>query len=70
MICQRCAKERDGIHTCTPSKLVRKLEQQRDELLEALKAAVQWASPMQEAPKEVRPDWFDQARTAIAKVKP
>jgi len=38
MICQRCAKDRDGIHTCTPSDLVRKLEQQRDELLAALES--------------------------------
>ncbi len=33
MICQRCAKDKTAIHTCTPSALVRKLEQQRDELV-------------------------------------
>ena len=28
MICQRCAKDKDDIHTCRPSQLVRKLEQE------------------------------------------
>ena len=38
MICQRCLKTLPdkpagaSVHTCTPSKLVRELEQQRDEL--------------------------------------
>lgn len=41
MICQRCAKERDGIHTCTPSALVRKLEQQRNSMLSALELCKQ-----------------------------
>lgn len=27
MICQRCAKEQPNIHTCTPSDLVRRLEE-------------------------------------------
>ena len=36
MICQRCAKEKAGIHTCTPSDLVRTLEQQNAELVAAL----------------------------------
>lgn len=36
MICQRCAKDRAEIHTCSPSQLVRNLEQHLDELLTAL----------------------------------
>lgn len=39
MICQRCAKEKPDVHTCSPSDLVRKLESQRDELLAALEMA-------------------------------
>ena len=39
MICQRCAKEKSGIHTCTPSDLVRGLEQQNAELVAALECA-------------------------------
>ena len=35
--CCRCLKQTDGIHTCTPSEGWRKLEEQRDNLLEALK---------------------------------
>lgn len=33
MICPRCTKQTDGIHTCTPTKGWRRLENQRDELL-------------------------------------
>lgn len=36
MICPRCTKQTDGIHTCTPTKGWRRLEKQRDELLAAL----------------------------------
>lgn len=44
--------------------------EQRDELLAALKAAVDWGAPMAEAPVDSRPSWFDVARSAIAKVQP
>ena len=37
MICQRCAKDKSVVHTCTPSYLVRGLEQQNAELVAALK---------------------------------
>ena len=33
MICPRCTKQTEGIHTCTPTKGWRRLEKQRDELL-------------------------------------
>lgn len=36
MICQRCAKDKSVVHTCTPSYLVRGLEQQNAELVAAL----------------------------------
>ena len=36
MICQRCAKDRADIHTCSPSALVRKLEAKNAELLEVM----------------------------------
>lgn len=44
MICQRCAKDVSGIHTCTPSDLVRELHDtiaQQAELLAAHKSEVQ-----------------------------
>lgn len=42
MICQRCTKDvaGDGVHTCTPSALVRKLEEHRDALLIDLAASL------------------------------
>lgn len=42
MICQRCTKDvaGDGVHTCTPSDLVRKLEEHRDALLIDLAASL------------------------------
>lgn len=42
MICQRCTKDvaAEGIHTCTPSALVRKLEEHRDALLIDLAASL------------------------------
>lgn len=36
MICPRCTKQTDGIHTCTPTDGWRRLEKQRYELLAAL----------------------------------
>lgn len=44
-------------------------EKQRDELLAALLAAVEWGAPMSDAPKSSRPEWFDLARKAIANAK-
>lgn len=43
--------------------------QQRDELLAALKEAVAWAAPMEEAPVKSRPLWFDISRALIAKAE-
>ena len=46
MIFQRCTKQfldspnDASVHTCTPSPLVRELEQQRDELAAALSEAI------------------------------
>lgn len=64
MICQRCAKERAEIHTCSPSQLVRDLEQQRDELLRAAGFVV--AARNYELYLDY---WVDQLAAAIAKVK-
>ena len=30
MICQRCAKDKAGVHTCTPSDFIKRMEQQID----------------------------------------
>ncbi len=30
MICQRCAKDNAGFHTCTPSNLIKRMEQKID----------------------------------------
>lgn len=57
MICQRCAKERNGIHTCTPSQLVRELEQQRDsykDVAEAHSSAFQECIRLREELAEVK----------------
>jgi hypothetical protein len=48
---------------------VAELEQQNAGLLAALDAAVAWAKPMEAAPVDARPVWFDQARSAIAKAQ-
>ena len=37
------------------------------ELLDAIHAALEWAAPMKDVPKSIRPEWFDKARAAIAK---
>jgi len=37
------------------------------DLLAALESAIQWAAPMRDAPRDARPDWFNQARAAITK---
>ena len=58
MICQRCAKEKSGIHTCTPSDLVRGLEQQNAELVAALELIYSGSTPAKFI-----------ARLALAKVK-
>lgn len=50
-----------------PKRLI--AEQQRDELLAAMTRAVEWAKPMEEAPQDARPEWFDIARAAIASAK-
>lgn len=50
-------------------KQIKTLTEQRDELLVALKAAVDWAKPMEEAPRGSRPDWFGVARAAITKAE-
>lgn len=42
MICPRCTKQTEGIHTCTPTKGWRRLEKQRDELLAALEQFTTW----------------------------
>jgi len=49
-ICERCLKHvtDHGVHTCTPTKGWRELEQQRDELLAALENVKRW-SPGSEA---------------------
>ena len=46
MICQRCAKDKDDIHTCIPSPLVRDLEQQ---ITEALADVTHWNETFIEA---------------------
>lgn len=37
------------------------------DLLAALESAFRWAAPMRDAPRDIRPDWFNQARAAITK---
>ena len=41
-----------------------------DAIRSALEAALEWARPMEEAPKSSRPNWFDQARTALRSKQP
>ncbi len=35
---------------------------------EVLRAIVDWAGPMQDAPRSSRPEWFDAARAVLARL--
>ena len=41
-----------------------------DDAADRLEAALEWARPMEEAPRSSRPDWFDQARAALRSKQP
>lgn len=64
MICQRCAKEQPDIHTCTPSDYVRKIEQQRDELLSAAENLIRVKG------RHHSEQAYKQLEAVVAKVKP
>lgn len=36
---------------------------------EVLRAIVDWAGPMQDAPRSARPQWFDDARALLAQLR-
>lgn len=37
--------------------------------VEVLRAIVDWAGPMQDAPRSSRPEWFDAARAVLARLE-